>query len=224
MDTETEAGRGQGYFNRNTVAGALVAGASIGTPTLVQQIWPQIDPSIGLPLLALCGFALLVGGALLWSGHRQRKTGPSRRWQVVGMGQGWIEARVRNDAGDQLATSWNAGAGADAISLWTTFRKRSRPRRSAIVEMIFDVDGTIFEWDVPDTGEANVALDAVTGSDVEAVKSMLAAMREGTSLKVSVPALRLGARFTLDGAFDTLEEAATLGDTAAAGEIGASLE
>jgi len=205
-------GGDEGFFNRKTVAGVLVAAASIGIPMLVQQTFPQIDPDVGLPLLALCGVALLVAGALLWPGQRQRAAATIRRWRIVGMGQGWIEARVRNDAGDQILASWNSGGDADEIHIWPTFRKRTRPRRSEIVEMIFDVDGTAFEWDVPDAGEAGFSLLGQTWRDVEAIKAMFLVMREGESLLVSVPTLGLSARFTLDGAFDTLEEASTLGD------------
>ncbi len=212
METGTESDEAEGFFNRKTVAGGLVTVAAIGMPTIAELTWPQLDISVGLPLFALCGLGGLTGLVLLWLGHRQRTAGPSRRWKVVGMGQGWIEARVRNDAGDQIVASWNAGAGSDAISLWTTFRKRARPRRSAIVELTFDIDGTLFEWDVPDAAAAEFALNATTWRDVEAMKSMLAVMREGSSLRVSVPALGLRARFTLDGAFDTLEEAASLGE------------
>ena len=216
METGTGSVDAEGYFNMKTVAGGLMTIAAIGMPTLAELTWPQLDLKVGLPLFALCALAGVSGLFLLWLGHRQRTTRTARRWNVVGMGQGWIEARVRNGAGDQLVISWNSGAGNDAISLWATFRKRSRPRRSAIVEAIFDIDGTAFEWDVPDSGDAMIALDAVTWSDVEAVKTMLAAMREGASLLVSVPVLGLRAQFTLDGAFDTLEEAASLGDEPAA--------
>lgn len=219
MDNATESG-GEGFLNRKTVAGVLVATASIGIPMLVQQTFPQIDPALGLPLLALCGIALLVAGALLWSGQRQRTAATPRRWRVIGMGQGWIEARVRNDTGDQIVASWNSGGNADEIHIWPTFRKRTRPRRSEYVEMIFDVDGTAFEWDVPDSGEAGFSLHGQTWRDVEAIKAMFLVMREGKSLLLSVPTLCLSARFTLDGAYDTLEEASTLGEVWA--EAGAS--
>lgn len=218
METGTESVDAEGYFNRKTVAGGLVTIAAIGMPTLAELTWPQLDFRIGLALLALCGLAGGSGLILLWLGHRQRTTGTAKRWNVVGTGQGWIEARVRNDAGDQLVISWNSGAGSDAISLWATFRKRSRPRRSEIVEAIFDIDGTAFEWDVPDNGDTMISLEAVTWRDVEAVKTMLAAMRKGASLLVSVPVLGVRAKFTLDGAFDTLEEVASLGDEPAAAQ------
>lgn len=217
MDRDTELRGSEGFFNRKTVAGVLMAAASIGIPMLAQQTFPQIDPRIGLPLLALCAVALLVAGALLWSGQRQRVAATSRRWRVIGMGQGWIEARVRNDTGDQIVASWNSGGDADEIYVWPTFRKRTRPRRSEIVEMIFDIDGTSFEWDVLDPGEAGFSLHGQTWRDVEAIKAMLLVMREGESLLLSVPTLGLSARFTLDGAFDTLEEASKLGEAANGG-------
>jgi len=217
MDGGMESGGGEGFFNRKTVAGVLVGAASIGIPMLVQQTVSQIDPGVGLPLLALCGVALLAAGALLWSGQRQRVTATSRRWQIIGMGQGWIEARVRNDAGDQILASWHSGGDSDEIHVWPTFRKRTRPRRSEIVEMIFNVDGSSFEWDVPDAGEAGFSLHGQTWRDVEAIKAMFLVMREGESLLLSVPTLGLSARFTLDGAFDTLGDFSTLGEGQAGG-------
>lgn len=128
------------------------------------------------------------------------------------MGQGWIEACVRSNSGDRLVVSWNAGAGADKINVWATFSKRSRPRRSEFIEMIFDVDGTAFEWNVSDSGETDFTIAGETWRDVQEIKSMIAVMREGMVLSVTVPALSLHARFTLDGAFDVLREAATLGE------------
>lgn len=216
MDTAPKPERLEGFFNRKTIAGALLTAGPVGVATLTPIVWPRLDYGIGVALVILFAGAILAGVGLLWSGHRQRMTETVRRWNIVGMGQGWIEARVRNDAGDQLVVSWNAGAGADAISLWTTFRKRSRPRRSAIVEMICDIDGTAFEWDVPDSGDAMISLNAVTWKDVEAVKMLIAAMREGTTLLISVPVVRLRAKFTLDGAFDVLEGAVSLGEEPAA--------
>ena len=221
MDTGTEPDGAERFFNLTTVAGGLVAAASIGISTLTPLIWPERGQKLGVVLVVLCGLAMLVGLFLLWLGHRQRTTGTSRRWKIVGMGQGWIEARVRNDGGDQIVATWNSGGDADEIYIWPTFRRRSEPRRSDIIEMIFEVDGTAFEWDVPDTGEASFTLHGATWRVVEAIKAMFVVMREGKSLVVSVPALSLRARFTLDGAFDTLEEAATLGEEAAGVDAGA---
>lgn len=199
-------------INRGTIAGALLVGAPIGIQTLVPMVWPTLDHGLGLVLLMLCAIAFALGVAILWFGNTRFTTGTPRCWRVVGMGQGWVEARVRSDAGDQMVVTWNLGGAADTIDIQTTFRKRSRPRRSDVVEMIFDVDGASFEWDIADGGEAGFTLSGETWRDVEAIKSMLAAMREGTSLAVLVPTLGLRAQFTLDGAFDTLKSAATLGE------------
>jgi hypothetical protein len=128
------------------------------------------------------------------------------------MGQGWIESRVRNNQGDQIVVASNPGAAADQISISISFRARARPRRAETVEIVFDVDGATFEWDIADNGEAEFVIHGTLWREVQALKAMLAAMRTGNLLEVSVPALDLGARFTLEGAFDVLLDAAKLGD------------
>jgi hypothetical protein len=209
MKTDEGSGR---FLNTRLIAGALLAGASLGIQILAPLVWPKLDRTIGMNLVALCALAFLIGVALLWLGQKPQKAAIARRWKIVGIGQGWIEARVRSNSGDQVVVSWNEGSGGDKISVWVTFRKRSKPRQSESVEMIIDVDGTSFEWDLPDTGDAQFALNGETWRDVGAIKTMLAVMRQGTTLLVSVPALSLCAQFTLNDAFDVLQGAASLGE------------
>jgi hypothetical protein len=80
--------------------------------------------------------------------------------------------------------------------------------------MIVDVDGNSFEWDIPDHGETEFSLEGETWRDVQAIKVMLAVMREGSTLLISVPTLNLSAQFSLNDAFDVLQAAASLGETA----------
>jgi hypothetical protein len=204
---------GESGSRSQTITAILVAAASLGLQVAVPLVWPNLDRRIGIALLALSVLGFILAGVLFYRG---RSLGPKRRWMVLGMGQGWLETRVRNNAGDALNVTSNPGGDANQIAISVNFNKRTRPRRSDTVELIFDVDGTSFEWDVPDLAETAFTLEAVGWSSVQSVKTMLRAMRQGTTVKVLIPSLKLSARFTLLDAFDVLQDAATLGEAAEA--------
>lgn len=198
-------------FGRQTLTAIFVAVASLSLQFAVPLVWPDLDRRIGIALLILSIVGFIFALLLFL---RKRGFEPQRRWMVLGMGQEWIETRVRNNVGDGLNVTSNPGGDADQISINVDFQRRQRPRRSNTVELIFDVDGTSFEWDVHDEGERAFTLHAQGWQSVEAVKTMLRAMRQGRVVKVLVPSLKLSARFTLADAFDVLQAAATLGETA----------
>src|SRR4051794_13959678 len=120
MKTDEASGR---FLNTRLIAGALLAAASLGIQILAPLVWPKLDRTIGMILVALCALAFLIGVALLWLGQKQQQAAIARRWKIVGIGQGWIEALVRSNSGDQVVVSWNEGSGGDKISVWVTFRK-----------------------------------------------------------------------------------------------------
>ena len=87
------------FFNRRMIAGALLAGSPIAIQILAPLVWPRLDQKLGLILLTLSVLAFVSGVALLWLEQGQRRTETSRRWRVVGIGQGWTKACVRSDTG-----------------------------------------------------------------------------------------------------------------------------
>ena len=190
----------------------LVGGASIGIQVLVPLTWPHLDHVVSFSLLALCILGIAIA-ATLYFRPQAREHAVVRRWAAVGFGQGWLETRVRNNQGDEILVSCNPGSGADHISMSTQFSRRSRPRRTATVELLFEVDDRPFEWDVADSASATFNLDCKTWRDLQTIKEMIASMRQGKELRVAVPSLDLEASFTLDGAYDALSDAALLGDT-----------
>ena len=119
---------------------------------------------------------------------------------------------MRNNKGNELVVAWNAGAGNDRISVDISFRQRRIPRKSETVELIFDIDGKVFEWDVPDKDDLRFSIEGTTWRDINALKLMLDSMRDGDDLKIALPTLGLSANFTLEGAFDSLEESLAVGE------------
>lgn len=198
-------------LNRNAVIALLGSAASFGLQFAVPIIWPNVDRRVGVALIVLSLLALVAAGVLAALG-RKSAGAVQRRWVLAGMGQGWMETRVRNNRGEQLTVTSNPGSDANQINIDVTFRKRTRPRRSETVEMIIQVDGKPFEWDIPDPGGVQFELKGETWRGVQALKIMLDDMRRGTTVTVLVPSLELSASFTLEGAYDVLEDAAALGD------------
>lgn len=209
MGALQDGGRPPGGFKLIAI---LVGVGSIGVQILFPLVFAKLPRGVGLGLIALCATSLIIAFSLHLFGRRRAVADQKRQWAVVGFGQGWIEARVRNNAGNQLTVSFNAGDGADQIHINVAFRKRARPRQSDYVELIFQIDDAIFEWDVLDEGHANLELRGQLWWEVEAIKEMLEKMRHGERLNVAVPQLQFTAEFTLEGAFDVLHDAAKLGE------------
>lgn len=201
---------GGGPLTRVALIAVLVGVASVGVQVLFPLVFPKLDRTIGLAMLVLCGASLGLALFLHLIGRRSAAGGPKRRWAVVGVGQGWVETHVRDNACNQLTVSCNAGAGSDQIHINIAFCSRSSLRQSDHVELIFEIDDAVFEWDVSDDGHASFELRGEVWRDVEAIKAMLQSMRHGEMLKVLIPKLQLAADFTLDGAFDALCDVASL--------------
>jgi hypothetical protein len=190
---------GGGPLTRVALIAVLVGVASVGVQVLFPLVFPKLDRTIGLAMLLLCVASSGIALFLHLAGRRSAAGGPKRRWAVVGVGQGWVETHVRDNA-----------AGSDQIHIIIAFCSRSSLRQSDHVELIFEIDDAVFEWDVPDGGHASFELRGEVWRDVEAIKAMLQNMRHGKMLKVLIPKLQLAADFTLDGAFDALCDVASL--------------
>lgn len=193
------------------VASALVAIAAIGFQVFFPLTFPDLGKRFGLILLGICGVGLLVALVLLVTSTRRVAQVPRRQWSAAGFGQGWLEVRVRNNAGSEMTVSCNPGSGADQIAVRIAFQGRRPAKRSETVELLVEVDSEVFEWDVPDTGSANFELEGTTWRGVESIRQMIAKMRSGRHLNLQIPDLKLQAKFTLEGAFDALRDAEELG-------------
>lgn len=209
---------------RLAIGGGLLTAASVAVPTLFPLAFPDLTASTAISLFIGSGLVLLGGGLVLfWGAWRSRpKTAPqkvARRWALIGLGQGWIEIRIRNNSGAQFVVSANPGSGADKISFDLTFSGPRRPRRTEVVELLLEVDREPFELDIPDAGELGFAVHAALWRDVELLRQITAAFRRGSDLRASIPALGLTAVFTLEGAFDALQEVEALGQVEEAGGV-----
>lgn len=107
MNSNADPEGSTGWVSRRTTIATLVGGASVGVQVLVPLIWPKLDRAVGLTLLLLCLVGLAVAGILLVR-RPKHAVEPARRWSVIGIGQGWVETRVRNNAGDQLVIASRA--------------------------------------------------------------------------------------------------------------------
>jgi hypothetical protein len=197
------------------IGGVLLATASIGFSVFVPLAFPSLDRNVARAILAGCIVLTLVGLFLAWRALR-RPDGNiarpvTRRWAVVGFGQGWIEIRVRNNDGDALVISANPGDSADQIAFDLTCVGERRPRRSEFVEIVFEVDGEPFELDIPDGGSNSFGFRAKVWRDLEYLRRIISAMRRGNTLRLSIAALAVYAEFTLDGAYEALEDVENLG-------------
>ncbi len=201
---------------RKRVIGAgLLAVAAAGIPLLIPLAFPDLDVPLARGLLLGVGAIMLVGLVLFWANWRARgkATEPpvNRRWRAVGFGQGWIEIRVRTNSGGEFVVSANPGAGADKISFDISLTGQRGARRTDTVEVVLEVDDQLFELDLPDDGGRSFSIHAIQWREVEHLRQIVAAFRRGSSLRVSVPAVGLATRFTLEGAFDALQEVEDLG-------------
>ncbi|MNT12256.1 hypothetical protein D3C72_1471780 [compost metagenome] len=189
--------------------------ASAGVSILMPLAYPNLDSRIAQALLAGCTLTLLLGLGLFWNAWRgrvERDAKPvSRRWTGVGFGQGWIEIRVRNNSGAEFLISANPGGGADQIAFDLSFVGTRRPKRSDTVEMVLEVDGEPFELDLTDTGGTTFSVRAVVWRDLEYLRRVVSSFRRGEALRVSISSLGLVAEFTLDGAYEALQEVENLG-------------
>lgn len=205
-----------GLARRLAIAGGLLTAASAGMSIFVPLAYPELDPRIAQALLAGCVVVLLVGFTLFWSAWRHRPESiprpVGRRWTVIGFGQGWIEIRVRNNNGAEFHVSANPGGAADQIAFDVTFAGPRRPRRSDTVEMVIEVDGEPIELDLADAGGTAFDLRATLWRDVERLRQIVASFRRGEALRVSIPTLGLSADFTLEGAFEALQDVENLGE------------
>ncbi len=197
------------------LGGGLLAAGAAAVPLLVPLAFPTMPSWAAQGLLAVSGVVVLVGLILFWTGWRAPRQSSamdvSRRWTPVGVGQGWIEIRVRNDAGGQFVVSANTGNGADQIAFDITLGGARKPRRSDTVELILEVDGQAFELDVEDTGGQTFGFHALLWREVELLRQIVVAVRSGRELSVAVPDAGLRATFTTAGAYDALQEIETLG-------------
>lgn len=201
---------------RKRVLGAgLLAVAAAGVPLLVPLAFPELDAPVARGLLLGVGVILVVGLVLFWANWRarDRATEPpvNRRWRAVGFGQGWIEIRVRTNSGGEFVVSANPGDGADKISFDISLAGQRSARRTETVEVVLEVDDEVFELDLPDHGGRSFSIHAVQWREVEHLRQIVASFRRGSSLRVSVPAVGLATRFSLEGAFDELQEVEELG-------------
>jgi hypothetical protein len=171
-------------------------------------VWAQV-------LLGVCGIVILAGLVLFWTGWRTPRRSPAvtvtRRWTPVGAGQGWIELRVRDEAGGQFVVSANPGDRADQIAFDFTFGGPRTPRKGETIELIVEVDGQSFELDVEDRGGQTFGHHASLWRDVERLRQIVGAIRRGNALSVSVPEAGLQTTFTVADAYDVLEEVENLG-------------
>ena len=197
------------------IDGGFLTAAGIGVALFFPYAFPELGVRSGQLLLLACLALVVLGLFLFWSGgHHSRKAHEpiTRQWAVVGAGQGWVEHRVRNDEGGQIVISTNPGDGADKVQFDINFPSARMPQRAETIEIVFDIDGATFEFDVPETGARSLTLNADLWRDVEKAKQVVAAMRRGKTLRVTVANAGLDARFTLNGAFAVLREVETLGD------------
>lgn len=135
----------------------------------------------------------------------------NRRWRAVGFGQGWIEIRVRDNSGGEFVVSANPGSGADPIDFYICFSGRRGPHVADTTEVVIEVNDELYEFDRPDAGGLSFGISGQHWREVEHLRQIVAAFRQGSSLRVSAPALGLTTRFTLEGAHDALQEVETLG-------------
>lgn len=200
---------------RRVVGAGLLAVAAAGVPLLVPLAFPNLDAPVARTLLLGVGVILVVGLVLFWANWRARGKAAeppvSRRWRAVGFGQGWIEIRVRTNTGGAFVVSANPGDGADKISFDISLTGKRGARRTETVEVVLEVDDQLFELDLPDHGGRSFSIHAIQWREVEHLRQIVAAFRRGSSLRVSVPAVGLATRFTLEGAFDELQEVEELG-------------
>lgn len=194
--------------------GLLVVGAT-AVPLLVPLAFPEMSPVWAQVLLGVSGIVIMVGLVLFWTGWRAPRRSPAvnvtRRWTPVGFGQGWIEFRVRDDAGGQFVVSANPGDRADQIGFDFTFGGSRGPRRGETIELIVEVDGQSFELDVEDSGSQTFGYHASLWRDVERLRQIVGAIRRGKALSVAVPEAGLRTTFTVADAYDVLEEVENLG-------------
>lgn len=202
---------------RKLIAGALMALAGLTAPLFGDRALPAlttVQAQFGLGAsLALAAFGVLLITSTLWkSASDSKPRQPRRQWATVGFGQGWIEHRVRNNEGAEFGVGANPGAGADKISLEISFPKRTRSRTSDQIELVLEIDERTFEFFVNDQGTAAFSLTAQVWRDLEAFRQVVAALRRGKLLWVTVVDLDLSAEFTLDGAYDILAEIEAMDD------------
>lgn len=197
------------------IGGGLLAVGAAAVPLLVPLAFPDLTPVWAQVLLGVSGIVILAGLVLFWRGWRAPRRSPAvnvtRRWTPVGTGQGWIELRVRDDAGGQFVVSANPGDGADQIAFDFTFGGPRAPRRAETIELIVEVDGQSFELDVEDRGDQTFGHHASLWRDVERLRQIVGAIRRGNALSVTVPKAGLRTTFTVADAYDVLEEVENLG-------------
>lgn len=197
------------------IGGGLLAAGAAAVPLLVPLAFPDMAPVWAQVLLGVCGIVILAGLVLFWTGWRTPRRSPAvtvtRRWTPVGAGQGWIELRVRDDAGGQFVVSANPGDRADQIAFDFTFGGPRGPRRRETIELIVEVDGQSFELDVEDRGGQTFGYHASLWRDVEHLRQIVGAIRRGKALSVAVPEAGLRTTFSVADAYDVLEEVEYLG-------------
>ncbi len=203
------------YSVPKAIGGGLLAAGAAAVPLLVPLAFPDMAPVWAQVLLGVCVIVILAGLVLFWTGWRPPRRSPAvtvtRRWTPVGAGQGWIELRVRDDAGGQFVVSANPGDRADQIAFDFTFGGPREPRRSETVELIVEVDGQSFELDVEDRGGQTFGHHASLWRDVERLRQIVGAIRRGKTLSVTVPDAGLRTTFTVADAYDVLQEVENLG-------------
>lgn len=197
------------------IGGGLLAVGATAVPLLVPLAFPELSPIWAQVLLGVSVIVILVGLVLFWMGWRAPRRSPAvnvtRRWTPVGVGQGWIELSVRDNAGGQFVVSANPGDRADQIGFEFTFGGFRGPRKSETIELIVEVDGQSFELDVEDSGSQTFGYHASLWRDVERLRLIVGAIRRGKSLSVAVPEAGLRTTFTVADAYDVLEEVENLG-------------
>lgn len=200
---------------RKQIAGALITLAGLVVPLFAERALPDLTTAqaqSGLAVsLAVAAFGVILTLTTFWKPRAKEKSRkPRRQWSTVGFGQGWIEHRVRNDEGAELVVSANPGAGGDQIRLDITFPKRSRLRTSERVELVLEIDERPFELFVDDGGTTGFSVRTQVWRDLEIFRQIVAALRRGERLWVTVPDLDLATEFTLDGAYDVLADVETM--------------
>lgn len=197
------------------IAGGLLTAASVGAPIFIPLAFPDLNASWARVLLAVCAVVLCVGLFLFWSAWRIRPDrAPSaiaRHWRMVGFGQGWIEVRVRNNAGAAFVVSANPGDTADQIAFDVTFTGDRKPKRSETVELVLEIGKETFELDIPDDGGSTFGIHAKLWRETEHLRQIVSAFRRGHEFRASVPTAGLAATFTLENAYDALSEVENLG-------------